>query len=146
LILGCRPRNVRQSAMRMTAASLDDLETSLSEPINSLAIGRQWGGLWWSITDADPVFWGRGPRGHSCDMTKYRNYWLFSIGCFVVWGVILAVVAAQGKGDKTNTVLLVFGGWVIAWVSGTAARFVYPPPKRWLPPDAPASRNPAKGL
>ena len=33
-------------------------------------------------------------------MTKYRNYWIFSIACFVVWGVILAVVAAQGKSDK----------------------------------------------
>jgi hypothetical protein len=76
-------------------------------------------------------------------MTKYRNYWIFSIGCFVVWGVILAVVGAQGKGAKMHTVLLVFGGWVIAWVSGTIARFVYPPPGRWLRPDASASGNPA---
>jgi hypothetical protein len=30
---------------------------------------------------------------------------------------------------------LVFGGWVIAWVSGTIARFVYPPPDRWLTSD-----------
>ncbi len=66
-------------------------------------------------------------------MTKYRNYWIYSIGCFVVWAIILAVVAAQGKSDKTHTVLLVFAGWVIAWVSGTIARFVYPPPSRWLP-------------
>ena len=20
-------------------------------------------------------------------MTKYRNYWIYSIGCFVIWGV-----------------------------------------------------------
>jgi hypothetical protein len=71
-------------------------------------------------------------------MTKYRNYWMYSIGCFVVWGVLLAVVAAQGKNDRTHTVLLVFGGWVIAWVSGTIARFVYPPPRRWLPSSTPA--------
>ena len=76
-------------------------------------------------------------------MKKYRNYWIFSIGCFVVWGVILAVVAAEGKGDKSHTVLLVFAGWVIAWVSGTIARFVYPPPSRWLPPGAAASGNQA---
>jgi hypothetical protein len=44
-------------------------------------------------------------------MTKYRNYWIYSIGCFVVWGVLLAVVAAQGKSDKMHTVLLVFVGW-----------------------------------
>ena len=24
-------------------------------------------------------------------MTKYRNYWVYSIGCFVVWGILLAV-------------------------------------------------------
>ncbi len=59
-------------------------------------------------------------------MTKYRNYWIYSIGCFVVWGVLLAVVAAQGKSDKTHTVHLVFAGWCIGWVSTTIARFVYP--------------------
>ncbi len=70
-------------------------------------------------------------------MKKYRNYWTYSTGCFVVWGIILAIVAVQGKGDKTHTILLVFGGWVIAWVSGTIAGFVYPPPSRWLPSSAP---------
>jgi hypothetical protein len=75
---------------------------------------------------------------HTGSMTKYRNYWVYSIGCFVVWGVILAVMALQGKSGKTHTVLLVFGGWVIAWVSGTIARFVYPPPSRWLPSRTPA--------
>ena len=72
-------------------------------------------------------------------MTKYRNYWVFSIGCFAVWAVILGVVAARGKHDETRTVLLVFGGWVIAWISGTIARFVYPPPDRWRPATGPAS-------
>jgi hypothetical protein len=70
-------------------------------------------------------------------MTKYRNYWIFSIACFVVWGVLLAAVAAQGKNGKTHAILLVFAGWVIAWVSGTIARFVYPPPSRWHPSGAP---------
>jgi hypothetical protein len=91
----------------------------------------------------DPSGWGRGlsclGRGrqtHTGNMTKYRNYWIYSIGCFVVWGVIFAVVAAEGKSDKTHTVLLVFAGWVIAWISGTIARFVYPPPGRWLPSTA----------
>jgi hypothetical protein len=68
-------------------------------------------------------------------MTKSRNYWVYSIACFVVWGVLLAVVASQGKSGRTHTVLLVFGGWVIAWVSGTIARFVYPPPDRLLNPE-----------
>ncbi len=75
---------------------------------------------------------------HTGNMTKYRNYWMYSIGCFVVWGVILVVVAAQGTSEKTHTILLVLAGWVIGWVSGTIARFVYPPPRRWLSPSAPA--------
>jgi len=68
------------------------------------------------------VFGDRGPHTHTGNMTKYRNYWIYSIGCFVVWGVLSAVVAAQGKSDKKHTILLVFAGWVIAWVSGTIAR------------------------
>jgi hypothetical protein len=71
-------------------------------------------------------------------VTKYRNYWVYSVGCLVVWSVLLAVVAAKGKSNTTHEVLLVFGGWGIAWVSTTIARFVYPPPKRWLRGTTPA--------
>jgi hypothetical protein len=79
-----------------------------------------------------PAFGDRALQVDTGNMTRYRNYWIYSIGCFVVWGVLLAVVAAQGKSDKTHAVLLVFAGWCIGWVSTTFARFVYPPPKRWL--------------
>ena len=72
-------------------------------------------------------------------MMKYRNYWLYSAGCLVVWGVILAVTVSEGAHSKTHNVLLVFGGFWIAWVSGTIARFVYPPPRRWVETDATAS-------
>ena len=65
-------------------------------------------------------------------MTKYRNYWVYSIGCFVVWGVLLAVTTAKGNDHSRNNILLVFGGWTICWVSATIARFVYPLPKHWL--------------
>ena len=59
---------------------------------------------------------------------KLRTYTAYSIGCAVAWAVLLAVVAAgKGKRDMRN-VLLVFYGWVIAWVSNTIARAVYPPP------------------
>jgi len=68
-------------------------------------------------------------------MSKSRNYWVYSVACFAVWGVLLAVLASQGNSGKTHTALLVFGGWVIAWVSGSIARFVYPPPDRWLNPE-----------
>jgi hypothetical protein len=85
-----------------------------------------------------PAF-GDSVEGDTGNMTKYRNYWIYSIGCFVIWGVLLAVVAAQAKSDNTHTVLLVFAGWCIGWVSTTIARFVYPPPRRWLQPNPPTA-------
>jgi len=69
-------------------------------------------------------------------MNKYRNYWVYSAGCFVVWGVILAVKATSGSSSTKHTVLMIFAGWCIGWVSTTIARFVYPPPARWLKPGA----------
>jgi hypothetical protein len=74
-------------------------------------------------------------------MKKYRNYWAYSIGCFVVWSVLLAVVAAKRDNNRTRDILLVFGGWCTAWVSTTIARFVYPPPKRWRQPNAPTPQD-----
>ncbi len=56
------------------------------------------------------------------------SYTAYSLGCAVAWAVLLAVVLARkGKHDMRN-VLLLFYGWVIAWVSNTIARAVYPPP------------------
>ena len=70
-------------------------------------------------------------------MAKNRSYRGWSLGCFAVWAVLLAVVTAKGRKDTTRDIFLVFGGWTIAWVSTTIARFVYPPPKRSLQADAP---------
>jgi len=69
----------------------------------------------------------------------YRNYWIYSTGCFVVWAILLALVGAKGSSDTRHNSLLVFGGWAIGWVSTTIARYVYPPPKRWLRANTPAS-------
>src|SRR5216684_5336333 len=33
--------------------------------------------------------------------------------------------------ESAQTILLVFFGFCIGWVSTTIARYVYPPPKRW---------------
>ena len=64
---------------------------------------------------------------------RLRTYTAYSIGCAVAWAVLSAVVAARkGKRDM-RTVLLVFYGWVIAWVSNTVARAVYPPPRARRP-------------
>jgi hypothetical protein len=81
----------------------------------------------------------RGQSKGEAGMNVRGNYWNYSIGCFAVWGILLAVVAAKGNGHTTDKILLIFGGWSIAWVSTTIARFVYPPPKRWLETNAASS-------
>jgi membrane protein DedA with SNARE-associated domain len=62
-----------------------------------------------------------------------KTYTAYSIGCAVVWAVILTVVATKAGQVKVHTFLLLFLGWVIGWLSATIARSVYPPPKRWRP-------------
>lgn len=62
-----------------------------------------------------------------------RNYWTYSIGLVVVWAVILGI-AWSTRAAHAEQLLWVFGGFVISWVSGTIARYVYPPPRRWTDP------------
>jgi hypothetical protein len=61
-----------------------------------------------------------------------HTYTGYSIGCAIVWAVILAAVSAKADNAARHTYLLVFGGWVFGWLSATIARMVYPPPKRHL--------------
>jgi hypothetical protein len=58
---------------------------------------------------------------------RLRTYTAYSIGCAVVWAVILAIHAATAS--NLDTYLLIFGGFFIGWLSATIARYVYPPPK-----------------
>jgi hypothetical protein len=60
-----------------------------------------------------------------------RSYWVYSVGLALVWAVILGAVAVGNRGSQLHTFLLVFGGFAIAWASGTIARYVYPPPQKW---------------
>lgn len=69
---------------------------------------------------------------------RYRNYWVYSIGVGVALGIVLGIVAIT-KPDNLHTDFLVAGGWAIGWVSGTIARYVYPPPHKWT--DASPSRG-----
>jgi hypothetical protein len=57
-----------------------------------------------------------------------KTYTAYSIGCAVVWAVILAVVASEAQKDTAHTFFLVFFGWGIGWLSATIARVIYPPP------------------
>lgn len=57
-----------------------------------------------------------------------RGYTAYSIGCGIVWAVILGVSTSRHADPRA--VRLVFGGWVLGWVSATIARYVYPPPRR----------------
>jgi hypothetical protein len=59
---------------------------------------------------------------------RHRSYTVYSIGCGVVWAVILIIAAAKGSSSLHN-LLMVFGGFAIGWLSATIARSVYPPPK-----------------
>ena len=60
-----------------------------------------------------------------------RSYTAYSIGCGLVWAALLIVGALAGNGSASHTVLYVFLGWVLGWISATIARAVYPPPKKW---------------
>jgi membrane-associated phospholipid phosphatase len=61
---------------------------------------------------------------------RFRNYWAYSIGVGIALAAVAGIVAAT-KPDNLHTFLLVFAGWGIGWVSGTIARYVYPPPRKW---------------
>jgi hypothetical protein len=69
------------------------------------------------------------------DMKRFSHtYAGYSIGCAIVWAVILAAISAKADNATRHMYLLVFGGWVTGWLSATIARIVYPPPKRHLGP------------
>jgi hypothetical protein len=59
---------------------------------------------------------------------RLRTYTAYSIGCAVIWALILAVVFTNAGTLTRHTVLVFFGGWAIGWLSATIARAVYPPP------------------
>jgi hypothetical protein len=60
---------------------------------------------------------------------RFSTYTAYSIGCAVVWAAILAGVSSAADTTTRHEFVLVFGGWVIGWLSATIARAVYPPPK-----------------
>ncbi len=67
-------------------------------------------------------------------MGRRNTYTGYSIACAIVWAVILAGVSLVADGATRRTFMIVFGGWVIGWLSATIARAVYPPQKRHVGP------------
>ena len=66
---------------------------------------------------------------------RFRNsYTGYSIGCAIVWSVILAGVSAAADTATRQKLVIVSGGWWIGWLSATIARALYPPPKRRIGP------------
>ncbi|HUH71315.1 MAG TPA: hypothetical protein VLZ05_22010, partial [Mycobacterium sp.] len=63
---------------------------------------------------------------------RFNTYTAYSVGCAIVWAVILAGVSLAADTATRHKFMLVFGGWVIGWLSATIARVVYPPPKRHI--------------
>jgi hypothetical protein len=59
---------------------------------------------------------------------RYRTYTAYSIGCFIVWAVILTAVSTTATHEKRTVFFTVFAGWAIGWLSATIARSVYPHP------------------
>jgi uncharacterized membrane protein YccC len=68
---------------------------------------------------------------------QFRNYWVYSAGIGAVLAIVLAIVASVESYDL-HTFLLVFAGLAIGWVSGTIARYVYPPPQKWTHAETPS--------
>jgi hypothetical protein len=63
-------------------------------------------------------------------MRKRGTYKTYSIGCAIAWVVVWLAVLAVDSAATQKTVLLVFIGWLLGWISATIARTVYPPFKR----------------
>jgi hypothetical protein len=63
---------------------------------------------------------------------KLRTYTAYSIGCAIIWAIILSIFAATESSNYMGYTLCIFYDWIICWVSGTIARIAYPPPAKWL--------------
>ena len=65
-------------------------------------------------------------------MLRFRNYWAYSIGSAIAWAIAFQLVRALKGRESAQSLRFVIYGWCICWVSETIARYIYPPPKRWL--------------
>jgi hypothetical protein len=64
-------------------------------------------------------------------MKLRQSYWIYSAALALAWAIVLVLIFTLRGPQIGQGALLVFAGFVIAWISGTIARWVYPPPARW---------------
>jgi hypothetical protein len=62
--------------------------------------------------------------------SRLRSYTAYSIGVAVVWGVLLLLAWMLDPSRRFDSIVLVFFGFAIGWLSATIARVVYPPPRK----------------
>jgi hypothetical protein len=65
-----------------------------------------------------------------------NTYTAYSIGSFVVWAVLWAILAATESNKALGYIFAIFFGWVIGWASASIGRALYPPPTKrysWWP-------------
>jgi hypothetical protein len=67
-------------------------------------------------------------------MRARRNtYTSYSVGCAIVWAVILIVTQHGTESEARKTMKLFCAAWWSGWASATIARVAYPPPKKLGP-------------
>ena len=67
---------------------------------------------------------------HRITPARMNTYTTFSIGTFIAWAVIWAILGATEKKVTLGYIFAIFFGWCIGGASATIARALYPPPKK----------------
>jgi hypothetical protein len=65
-----------------------------------------------------------------------NTYTAYSVGSFLAWAVIWAILAVTEPPKILGYVFAIFFGWVIGWGSASIGRALYPPPTKrysWWP-------------
>ncbi len=62
----------------------------------------------------------------------FSTYWVYSGGLAIAWVVMLTLARTLPGGQVAQTLVYVFAGFCLGWISTTIARYGYPPPKHWM--------------
>jgi hypothetical protein len=67
---------------------------------------------------------------HRKTPARMNTYTAYSIGSFIAWAVLWAILAATAKKSTLDYIPAIFAGWCLGWLSATIARALYPAPKK----------------